>query len=235
MASTISSSSQSTVAENVIMSMRRSLGELRDTLGSLGQETIQSIREGGEKQIENELKGIEKKMDASEKKQKAEIDEINALVKKVLEEELVRQLADLIQRGVLQDIDDLVKEQVALQLPNHLPQAQREEIQRHKEELARLELELHNAESVRQNAALLMDYDLDLHPLCTPEGAISLNFPRTLGDLFGMEEQTAILLLHEYGRTEAIAAGPNSREKNINEFMRLCGVRYLLVRRRFSS
>ncbi|EIW53939.1 uncharacterized protein TRAVEDRAFT_131818, partial [Trametes versicolor FP-101664 SS1] len=140
-----------------------------------------------------------------------------------------------VQRDVLEEIDDLVKAQVALQLPNHLPPGQLEEIQRHKDELAQLELELHNAESVRQNAALLMDGDLELHPLRTPQNIVSASFPRTLGELFNMSEQTAVVLLQEHGRPDAIVSGPGSHEKNVNEFMRLCGVRYLLVRRRSPS
>lgn len=41
-------------------------------------------------------------------------------------------------------------------------------------------------------------------------------------------EQDAVWLLHEYGHTDAIVS--NSRERNVNEVMRLCGVQYYLVR-----
>lgn len=113
-----------------------------------------------------------------------------------------------------------------------------------------------SSESVRQNAALLMDGDLELRPLRTPQNVVSASFPRTLGELFNMSgtfpfdsyahhrgsltyllraEQTAVVLLQEHGRPDAIVSGPGSHEKNVNEFMRLCGVRYLLVRRRSSS
>lgn len=46
-------------------------------------------------------------------------------------------------------------------------------------------------------------------------------------------EQDAVWLLHEYGHTDAIVS--NSRERNVNEVMRLCGVQYYLARLRSSS
>ncbi|KAI0628391.1 hypothetical protein C8Q77DRAFT_1076747 [Trametes polyzona] len=226
--STDTTSQSTVIPDNVIVSMKRSLGELRETLGSFDEATVENIRRGGEQEIDNEIRRIQKKLDTSDKRQQAEIDEINQLVKQVFEEELVKTLEGLIQAGVLQDIDDLVKEQVRLQLPKYLSEDLQNEIKRHQEELLALEMELKNSESVRHNAALMMDPDLELRPLYLPDGSISPGFPRTLGELFNMTEEVAVVLLHHYGRHEAIAK--NSREKNVNEVMRLCGVRYLLVR-----
>lgn len=99
-----------------------------------------------------------------------------------------------------------------------------------------------------------MNPALRLFPLVTPNGVVSEKFPVTLGQLFDMTgapalchataswslkrehlftEQDAVWLLHEYGHTNAIVS--NSREKNVNEVMRLCGVQYYLVRLRSSS
>ncbi|KAI0365933.1 hypothetical protein BV20DRAFT_1124630 [Pilatotrama ljubarskyi] len=222
-------SSQSTVAENVITNLKRSLTDLRATLGSLDENTVQSIRQGAEAHINSEIKGLREHMTASDKKQEVDIKEINDLLKQVLEEEVVRELTKIIEAGVLQEIDDLVQEQVREQLPRYLAEDLQKEVETQKEELARLERELHNAESIRANAALALDPDLPLQPLHNTCGEVSEKFPKTLGDLFNMTEETAVVLLHDYGLDSAIMPGPNSREKNVNEFMQFCGVRYRLV------
>lgn len=107
------------------------------------------------------------------------------------------------------------------------------------------------SESIGHNSTLPMNPALKLFPLVTPNGVVSDKFPATLGQLFDMTgvsisylttalcslrrvrfptEQDAVVLLHEYGRTDAIVS--NSRERNVNEVMRLCGVQYYLVRPR---
>ncbi|KAI0359269.1 hypothetical protein OH77DRAFT_1014835 [Trametes cingulata] len=226
-------SSHSAAADNVITNLKRSLNDLRATLGSLDETTVQSIRDGAEASINSELNRLRDQMAASNAKQEQDIKDINKLLTQVLEEEIVAELTKLIDAGVLEEIDDLVKEEVRRQLPRYLSEDLQKEVENHQEELARLERELHNAESVRANAALTSDPELPLQPLYNTRGEVNEKFPKTLGELFSMTEETAVLLLHDYGLTAALSStGPNSRDKNVNEFIQFCGVRYRLVRRR---
>ncbi|KAL1945228.1 hypothetical protein VTO73DRAFT_2079 [Trametes versicolor] len=223
-----STSNQPPASANVITNVNQSLNNLRETLESLTQGSMQDLKRDAEEHFKQELQGVTQKMRASTEKQRAEVEEINELIRQVFEEQLVASLAEIVEAGVLENIDDLVQEQVRAQLPLQLPEALQEEMRSHKEELARLEAELHNSESISHNSTLPMNPTLKLSPLVTPNGVVSDRFPATLGQLFDMTEQDAVWLLHEYGHTDAIVS--NSRERNVNEVMRLCGVQYYLVR-----
>ncbi|EIW53956.1 uncharacterized protein TRAVEDRAFT_51694 [Trametes versicolor FP-101664 SS1] len=224
-----STSNQPPAPANVITNVNQSLTNLRETLESLTQGSMQDLKRDAEEHFNQELRGVAQQLKASKEKQAAEVEEINELIRQVFEEELVASFAQIVEAGVLENIDDLVQEQVREQLPLQLPEALQEEMRSHKEELARLEAELHNSESIAHNSTLPMNPALKLFPLVTPNGVVSEKFPVTLGQLFDMTEQDAVWLLHEYGHTDAIVS--NSRERNVNEVMRLCGVQYYLASR----
>ncbi|KAI0667070.1 hypothetical protein C8Q78DRAFT_1082579 [Trametes maxima] len=224
--STASGTSTITAA-NIIDDMNRSLKELQETLGSLNESTVAKIRTDGEELIQKKINGIHKSLEASKKRQETEVKEINDLLKRVLEEEVVRELTELVKAGVLEEIDDLVKDQVHAQLPQHLPEKLQVELREHQEELARLERELHNSESTRANATLRVNQvDAALHPLYNVRGQLSDRFPKTLGELFNMTDNDAVLLMHDFNLD---ANAHDGREKKVNELMQLFGVQYRLI------
>ncbi|KAI0644890.1 hypothetical protein C8Q79DRAFT_1011027 [Trametes meyenii] len=248
--STTSGTSTITAA-NIIDDMNRSLGALQETLGSLNESTVAKIRTDGEELIQKKIRGIRKELDVSEKRQQTETKQINGtvsswqnfvdsyrligsslrididLLQKVLEEEVVRELTDLVKAGVLEEIDDLVRDQVKAQLPQHIPESLQAELRQHQEELARLERELQNSESARANATLRVDQvDAALHPFYNGRGQLSEHFPKTLGELFNMTDDTAVLLMHDF---DLDLKAHDSREKKVNELMQLFGIRYRLI------
>ncbi|KAL7277529.1 hypothetical protein ACG7TL_008452 [Trametes sanguinea] len=186
---------------------------------------------------------VNAKMGQSEEAQNAQVEELKQLFKRVFEEELVKELKKLIEAEVLQEIDDLVKAEVAQNLPEYLPQELQAEMLRHEAELADLEKQLHNScstplcdlndaipaesESARANAQLsLGDIEAPLQPLYDAKGEIHPAFPKNLGELFSMTDENARTLLKDYRPEYQIT---DSRDKNVNEVMRLCGVRFQLI------
>ncbi|KAI8978190.1 hypothetical protein BD414DRAFT_494867 [Trametes punicea] len=213
------------VTANIITDLNASLAALQRTLGSLGEEQVQGIRTDADAYIDSRINSVKDKMEASDASHQAQTTELQALLKKVFDEELVAQLKDLIHAEVLEQIDDLVKAEVQARLPEYLSEDLQEEMRRQQAELADLERQLHNSESAGANAAL-RDVDEAVHPLYNTKGEISANFPKKLADLFDMTNETAISLLRDYAPDQEIS---DSRENNVNAFMHLCGVRYRLV------
>ncbi|OSC98786.1 hypothetical protein PYCCODRAFT_1438946 [Trametes coccinea BRFM310] len=221
------------ITQNVITELNRSLMTLQGTLGSLGEEQVQRIRDDAQAYLQTQIQSVNAKMGQSEEAQNAQVEELKQLFKRVFEEELVKELKKLIEAEVLQEIDDLVKAEVAKNLPEYLPQELQAEMLRHEAELADLEKQLHNSESARANAQLsLGDLEAPLQPLYDAKGEIHPAFPKNLGELFSMTDENARTLLRDYRPEYQIT---DSRDKNVNEVMRLCGVRFQLVRRRSSS
>ncbi|KAI9060447.1 hypothetical protein FKP32DRAFT_1678788 [Trametes sanguinea] len=231
------------ITQNVITHLNESLNALQRTLGSLGEDEVQRIRDDAQVYLQRQIQSVNTKMQESDKAQNVQVEELKAylpsvvraevLFKKVFEEELVKELQTLIEAEVLQEIDDLVKAEVKDHLPEYLPQELQDEMLRHEAELADLEKQLHNAENVRANAQLrLSDYEELIQPLYNAKGEINPAFPKTLGELFSVTNESAVALLKDYRPEYQIS---DSRDKNVNELMRLCGVRFQLVRRRSSS
>ncbi|KAI0740610.1 hypothetical protein C8Q76DRAFT_197888 [Earliella scabrosa] len=212
-------------AAEIIKKMKDSLGTLGSTLDSLGTQTVQMIQGGGEAEIERQIGRVRKRMSEQEQKQEADIADIQALLKEVLEHDIIEHLTTLIEAGIMEEIDALVEEQVALHLPEYVPQELQEELRAHRKELESVQKELHNSESRRANATLRSHKMHEkVHTLFNTKGEVSKNFPGTLGEMFSVSGETAASLVRDYGLGEP----SSSRERNINTLMQNWGIQYQL-------
>ncbi|KAI0333277.1 hypothetical protein GY45DRAFT_324954 [Cubamyces sp. BRFM 1775] len=214
-----STTAASSITANVIQALNASLAQFQTSLGCLNEDRISQIRQDGEKLIDSQIHDVRAKMVGSNQYRAAQVEDIDKLVKKIFEEELVAQLQGLITAGVLQDIDDLVKAEVEARLPEYMSEEHKMNMKQHEEELAKLERDLYNSESVRKNATLLPgDMDAEISPILTDKGEPAAQFPRTLDDLFRISADSASELLKEYG----LPVKP-SRDDNINAILELIG------------
>ncbi|KAH9925926.1 uncharacterized protein BXZ73DRAFT_78903 [Epithele typhae] len=146
-------------------------------------------------------------MKQQEDEQEEHIKDIQALCLEVLEKDVLQHLTALIEAGVLEDIDKLVQEHVAQLLPHYLPRELQLELREQQAELERLEKQLHDSEHV--------------HSIHNAKGK-SARDSRDLSHMFALTSSAAEVLVREYGLGEPSPV----REKNINVFMRHCGVQY---------
>ncbi|KAK7691344.1 hypothetical protein QCA50_004739 [Cerrena zonata] len=206
--------------------MKAKMGSMGALLDAVGKSTTNMVQNGTEKQTAQHLKKIRKELDDQQKKQEYQIQEIQVLLQKALEHDVIEHLRTLVEAGVLKQIDELVKEQVAAQLPSYFPNGLQEQLDRHMLELDEVNRALHNSESRRANAQLRSSHLKDpLHTIYKSDGTISPHFPRDVSSLFNMDAETAKELCQEYGLTDLT----DIRERNINRFMQFCGMSYQLV------
>ncbi|KAI0915342.1 hypothetical protein AcV5_003841 [Taiwanofungus camphoratus] len=219
-------SAEVTTAAEIITAMKGSLGNLGKTFDSLGEQTNQIVRLGGELETAQHINSVQKQLQAQDKKQEEQIEEIKNLLQEVLQNDIVQHLKELIEQGILSQIDQLVEEQVALQLPHHIPKELQDELASHRRQLEEVQRALHNSESRRANAQLRTARMHDaLHTIFKPDGGVSAMFPKDLGSLFSIDDETAKTLMQEYNLPDI----SDSRERNVNRFMQFCGVSYQLV------
>lgn len=213
-------------AAEIIAAMKDSLGNLGKTFDSLGEQTVQMVKLGGELETAKLINSVRKDMQDQDQKHEAQIEEIKDLLQEVLEADVVDHLKNLIKQQILEDIGELVKQQVAEQLPHYIPQELQDEVATYQRQLQEVERALHNSESRRINIHLRTSQNQDrLCAILKSDGAVSPLFPRTLNELFSMNDATAKRLMREY-ELEDIS---ESRERNVNRFMQFCGVSYQLV------
>ncbi|KAH9856786.1 hypothetical protein C2E23DRAFT_721306 [Lenzites betulinus] len=199
-------------------------------LQSLNQATSESIRLDAQRDMNTKILRVRAHMKDSEQKQAQEDKEIEDLVNKVFKEELLSELSKLVKSNLLEQLDALVDKEVQAKLPEYLAQNHLDTIRTQMSEFQRLEQENGNAESISWNGALPLDRAATVRPLVNSKGEVSPRFPRTLGEFFDLTEDTVVGLLHYYGHEDVIAPH-GSREKNVNAFMRICGIRYMVRRR----
>ncbi|KAI0764331.1 hypothetical protein BD413DRAFT_192101 [Trametes elegans] len=220
-----------TAGENKISQLKEDVERLQRSLEALNEN---EIKHDAERRIEGKLNDLEKSLHDSHAAHQQQQADVDALLNRILEKEVMTSLEHLVAAGVLEHIDDLVKKEVAELLPTHLDANVHKKIKEHREELERLEHELNNAESMRANSALRADQgDMRVHPLYNSEGRISEHFPKTLNDLIFMPGVTAARLRQEY--EPGVKVSDSSRENNINAVLRLFGIGMQLVWRRSSS
>ncbi|KAI0827644.1 hypothetical protein BC628DRAFT_144968 [Trametes gibbosa] len=199
-------------------------------LSSLNNATSETIRRQAELDMNNKIQSIRNRMADSEREQKKEEKEIDDLINLVFKEELLSELSKLLKSDLLEQLDTLVDEEVRTKLPAYLSPEYLKTMESQLAAFDKLEKENVNAESVRWNAALPSDRAVAVRPLVNSKGQVSTRFPKTLGEFFDMTEDTAVSLLHYYGREDVIAPH-GSREGNVNAFMRICGIRYMVRHR----
>ncbi|KAM5545118.1 hypothetical protein V8D89_001229 [Ganoderma adspersum] len=212
-------------AAEIIEKMKGSLGSFGKTLDSLGEQTVKMIQVGGQAEIANHINSIRTHMDSADQKQQDQVREIEELLWKVLEQDVIEHLTALVQEGILEEIDAIVREEVARQRPSFISKDVQDQLWEQQRQLEELQRALHDSESRRANSTLRSHrLHEKVHPLYNPNGEISEQFPPTLGAMFAIPAGTAKALLEEYGLEAS-----DSREKNINTFMCHCGIQYQLV------
>ncbi|CAL1711972.1 unnamed protein product [Somion occarium] len=215
-----------TTVTKTLQEMKGSLGNLGAMLDAVGQNTAHMVQIGGEIETARHLNKVRQDLAEQDRRQEAQIEEIKAVLQKALEYDVIEHLRQLIDAGIMEQIDELVKEQVAAQLPSYFPQELQDELDRHMFELDQVQRALHNSESRRANSQLRSNHLKDpLHTIYKSDGTISPHFPRDVHSLFSMDADTAKSLMEEYGLTDI----SESRERNVNRFMQFCGVTYQLV------
>ncbi|TCD64386.1 hypothetical protein EIP91_004133 [Steccherinum ochraceum] len=211
-----------------LAAMKGSLGSLGQMFDTLGQQTAQMVQIGGELETASHLNKVRKEMEVQDRKVDEQVEEIKELLQRALQIEIVEHLRQVIEGGILEQIDREVKEHVAQILPSYFPQDLVEEVETYKQQLDEVQRALHNSESRRANSQLRSNKLTDpLHTIYKTDGTISTLFPRDVKSLFSMDAETAIQLLEEYGMSDV----STTRERNVNRFMQFCGVSYQLVRR----
>ncbi|KAF8220581.1 hypothetical protein L208DRAFT_1333016, partial [Tricholoma matsutake] len=153
------------------------------------------------------------------------IAEIHLILNKHLQTQFFEHLKEQAQQEIDREIHELVRDQVALCLEAHISQELQDEVARNRRELEDLRLQLHNSESRRANSLLRSNQPNDpLHTIYTSNGQVSAHFPKSLGDLFNLDAETCRCLVLDYELPVS-----DSRDRNLNLFMRFCGVGYQVV------
>ncbi|CCM05878.1 uncharacterized protein FIBRA_08115 [Fibroporia radiculosa] len=217
----------STTAAETLETLKGSLMALGNTFDALSDQATQMVLLGGELQAAGGISSIKNELQAQDRKHSESIEEVKALMKSVLENDVIEHLRQLIEDGLLEEIDEIVEEHVAKLLPHFVPQNLRDEIAEYKQKLEKMEWELHNSESRRLNAQLRTSRMHEaVHKIYKLDGTVSTLFPKDFGSLFSMDAETAKALVEEY----ELPGLSKSRDHNLNHFMQFCGIVYQLVR-----
>ncbi|KAI0705299.1 hypothetical protein C8T65DRAFT_652949 [Cerioporus squamosus] len=213
-------------AAELMASMKMSLDQYGGTLDSLGKQVMEMINIGSQSQVTEEVGKLRQHMQEMNAKQDRQLLDIQALMKEVLERDVVEHLTELIESGLMQDIDALVDQEVARLLPEYIPQSLQDELREDQRQLKEVQKALYNSESRRANSTLRSHrLHETVHDLYNIHGEKSRDFPRTLGDMFAISEERAISMMVEYG----VGEPSPSRERNINRLMQSFGIQYQLV------
>jgi len=198
-------------------------GSLGDTFGELQDLTMQ-VALHGEPRMTEEINKLLEQMETQERMHREGIAEIHLILNDYLEKQFLNHLEAQAQQGIDREIDELVREQVASYLEVHIPQDLQDEVGRTQRELEDLGIQLHNSESRRANALLRSNHpDDSIHAVYMSNGEVSSHFPKTLRDLFNLNEMCKTLAFdYELPVSDA-------RDHNLNLFMQFCGVTYQVV------
>jgi hypothetical protein len=207
--------------------MRGSLEALELILRNLEDKTLQQEALEDNHQLTEELRKLRQGLGDLDKKQTEGKQEIELLMKNLLEEQSLKDLQKQVDEEIKLSMDTLVKEEVEAYLKKETPAALQKELQERKEQLKEAHRDLHNSESKRLNA-LLRDRNRNepLHKIYRKDGTVSDRFPKTLDELFNIDAETCKLLVEEYSLPPS-----SSKDGDLNRFMIFCGVQYQMVRR----
>ncbi|TFK84843.1 hypothetical protein K466DRAFT_588565 [Polyporus arcularius HHB13444] len=213
-------------AAELMATMKRSLDSYGETLEALGKQVLETLDVGSDSKVTEDVGVLRRHMRDMNTKQDQQLLEIQALMKEVLEKDVVNHLTELIESEVMKDIDALVDQEVARLLPDYIPEDLQEELRKDQRELEEVQKALYNSESRRANSTLRSHrLHETVHDLYNVHGEKSSDFPRTLGEMFSISHEKAISMMEEFGAGEPSA----SRERNINRLMQTFGIQYQLV------
>ncbi|KAI0800403.1 hypothetical protein C8Q74DRAFT_1236331 [Fomes fomentarius] len=215
------------IPAEILERMKGLVANLEVSLDGLGQQTVRCMTQLGGEKTEHNAASLRNDILAQERRQREDLDELQALAKEVIEHELIDHLRSLVESDVMEMIEALVEEEVARYLvPEYIPQDLQDELRQHRKQLEDVQRALHDSESRRANATLRSNREpLErIHTVFNSQGEIPSNFPRTLFNLFTMSSDTASSLVREYGLAEL-----SSREGNINRLSQHFGIQYQIT------
>jgi len=222
----ISNAPPDTAAVRELLAMMSStLSTLGQTFDSLTTQSAKVATLGPQLDSAHQIHQLRRQMRAQEKKQDVRINEVKAMVKEALKE----QVADLLKPQISNEVTDEIKVQVAQQVKAHLgevlPTTLEEQAAESNQQLKDVRASLINSESRRSNAILrASNLDDQLAIILKPNGEESEHFPHDLKTLFSYDNDRAKALVKDFG-----LAASDSREKNLNKFMAHAGIQFHLI------
>jgi len=211
---------------DVLTTMKETLGNLGVTFENLDKHSAKVANIDFEYDYGAQIESLRKHMGISEKKEERRMDDLRTLLKDVLKDEIIPHIRTKIDDQIMLEMNAAFERHVAEELSCLISPCLQDQIVQDSQQLGEAYINLHNSEACRANALIRSNHLNDpLHPLLTPEGAVSHGFPKDLSQLFSLDDESAMALNEEYGLTD-ITVG---KERNLNRFMQLCGISYQMI------
>lgn len=207
--------------------MKQTMDSLGGTFDALNQTSarVQELQNEPALDAVKQISDLRKQLVKKDRRQEEKMQDIEHLLREVLQHEIVEHLKGQIQNQIEDIIEAEVEEQVKLQLGFHIPPKLQESVAAHKRQLDEVQYAMRNSEARRANGQLRSN---NLHgpmqTLMAPSGLVSDHFPKDMSELLTMDAETVAALIAHYD----IAASDN-REENMNRFMRFCNIGYQVV------
>ncbi|KAF7297961.1 hypothetical protein HMN09_01017000 [Mycena chlorophos] len=196
------------------------------SLGELHGQTLETVLLGGEPQIAKDIQSLRVQLQDQDQRQREGIQEIGLILGRVLNTEVIELMRERAEEEIARELDQLVEAQVTACLQDLIPEELQVEVAEQEKYLEEIRRDLHNSESRRANALLRSDDpSAQLQSIYKADGTMPDNFPRTLQELFEMDVSTSQELIEEY----ELAEGSDSRERNLNRLMAFVNVKYQLL------
>jgi len=215
--------------EELLTTMKQTLGTLGATFDSLGEQTTRIANLGPAITAAHQVHRLRKQLQSQDRRHEDRIGEIKSLLRDVLKEQIIAHLSSHVNEMIREGVAKIVKARVATELQGQIPPELKEKVEEHRRQLAHVKLSLHNSEARRANALLRSNHLMEpLHPLLKPNGESCSIFPPDLATLFAQNSAKAKQLVQEFD-LPVCEGEPAAREKNLNKFMQHIGVAFLLV------
>ncbi|KAF8583814.1 hypothetical protein K439DRAFT_1347694 [Ramaria rubella] len=210
--------------EELLTTMKQTLGTLGATFDTLGEQTARIATLGPAMDAAHQVHRLRKQLQSQDRRHEERIGEIKVLLRDVLKDQIIAHLSTHVHEMIREGVARIVRERVANELLAQIPTHLKEQVYEHKRQIQHVKQSLFNSEARRANALLRSNHLSEpLHPLLRPNGEISSIFPKDLATLFGQNSSSAKQLAADYELT--VSEGePSSRERNLNRFMQHIGV-----------
>jgi len=207
--------------------MKQTMDTLGGTFDALNQTSarVQELQQEPALDSVQQISDLRKQLVKKDRRQDEKMKEIDQLLREVLQHEIVEHLKDQITLQIEDIIEKEVQEQVKLQLGHHIPPKLQESVANQKKQLDEVQYAMKNSEARRANGQLRSNnLHGPMHRLIPMSGAVSDHFPKDMSDLINMNADTVVELLKHYDLPPG-----ESREDNLNRFMRFCNIGYQVV------
>jgi len=213
-----------TEVNELLSTMKQTLGALGATFDTLGEQTARIASLGPAMDAAHQVHRLRKQLMSQDRRHEDRLTEIKVLLVDVLKDQIIAHLSSHVHEMIREGIMRIIRERVANELAGQIPQQLKDEVEEHKRQIAHVKLSLFNSEARRANALLRSNHLTEpLHPLVRPNGEECTNFPRDLATLFAQNSVASKQLCEDFGLP--VSEGESaSREKNLNKFMQHIGV-----------